>query len=110
MFLESLWTGGTVSRLGHLEVELDGPVMRTVLSVDWVVLEAGLDGPVMRMGWSCNDLFPKGNFVCSCKGIFLAGSGICLTVFLLNWTSWGVGVSVPVPAVGDLICRCDESA
>ena len=70
-----------------LEGELEGPVMRTVLSVEWMVLEAELDGPVMRTGWSCNDLFSMGNFVCSCKGTFLAGYGICLTLLLVNWTS-----------------------
>ena len=93
-----------------LEAELDGPVMRTVLSVDQVVLEAGFNGPVMKTGWSCIDLFPMGNFVCSCEGIFLAGSGICLTLFLVGWTSWRVGMSMPVPAVSDSICWHDESA
>ena len=51
-----------------------------------------------------------GNFICHCEGVFHAGSGICLTLLLVDWTSWGVGMSGPVPAVGDSICWHDESA
>ena len=84
-------------------VELDDPGMRIVLSDDWMVLAAGLDGPGMHVGWSCNDLFPMGNFICLCKGIFLAVFGISVTWVVVNWTSCGVGISMPVPAVGDSI-------
>ena len=90
-------------------VELDGPGMRTVLSDDWVVLEAGLDGPGMLVGWSCNDLFPMGNFICLCEGIFLTVFGISVTLVVVNWTSCGVGMSMPVPVVSDSLCMCDES-
>ena len=51
-----------------------------------------------------------GNFVCCCEGIFLSGSGTCWTLFLVDQTSWGVGMSMPIPAVGDLNCGHDESA
>ena len=92
------------------DVELDGAGMRTVLSEDWVVLGVGLDGPGMHVGWSCNDLFPMGNFICLCEGIFLTVVGISVTWVVVNQTSCGVGMSVPDPPVGDSICRYDESA
>ena len=91
-------------------VELDGPGSRTVLSEDLVVLEAGLDGLGIWVGWSWNDLFPMGNLICFCEGIFLMLLGISGTLDVVGWTSWRVGMSMPVPAVGDSLCRHDESA
>ena len=90
-------------------VQQNGPGMRTVLSDDWVVLEARLDGPGMHVGWSCNDLFPMGNFTCLCKGV-LTVFGISVTWVVVNQTSCGVGMSVPVPVVSDALCMHDESA
>ena len=49
-------------------------------------------------------LVPYGELLCCCEGIFLAGTGSLWYLFLVDWTSWGVGVSVPVPAVSDSIC------
>ena len=37
-------------------------------------------------------------------------SGILETSGGVSWTSCGVGMSMPVPAVSDSICCCDESA
>ena len=91
-------------------VGLDGPVIRTVLSEDLVVLEAGSDGPGSDEVWSCKDLISMGILLCLCKGIILMVLGISGTWRLVGWTSCGVGVSVPVPAVGDSLCGCDESA
>ena len=90
--------------------ELDGPGSRTVFSEDLVVLEAGHDGPGMWVGRSWNDLFPMGNLICLCKGIFLMLLGIYATLDVVGQTSWRVGMSIPVPAVCDSLCRCDESA
>ena len=51
-----------------------------------------------------------GNLICLCEGIFLMVSDISVTWEVVGWTSGGVGKSVPVPAVGDSLCRHDESA
>ena len=67
-----------IHRLGVLFVDsrvsaskLDGPVSRTVLSKDLVVLNAGLDGPGIQVGWSLKDQFPMGNLICLCEVIFI---------------------------------------
>ena len=91
-------------------VGLDGPVIRTVLPEGWMVLEAGSDGPVSDAEWSCNDLFPMGILLCLCEGIFLMVLGTCGTWRSVGWTTCVLGMSMPVPAVGDSLCLHDESA
>ena len=91
-------------------VGLDGPVIGKVLPKDLVVLDAGTDGLVSSGEWSCKDLIPMGILLCLCEGIFLKVVGILWTWRLVDGTACSVGMSVPVPAVGDSICWCDESA
>ena len=90
-------------------VGLGGPVMGTVLPEDLVVLETGSDGPVSNEIWSCKDLFPMGILLCLCEGIFLMVVGILWTWRSVDWAVCDVGVPVPVPAVGESLCRQDES-
>ena len=73
------------------------------------VLEDDVDCLVSD-GWSCKDLIPMGILLCLVEGIFLRVRGKLETWNLVLWTACAVGVSMPVPAVGDSICRCDESA
>ena len=91
-------------------VGLDVPGVGTVLPEDLVVLEAGSDGPVSDEVWSCKDLFPMGILLCLCEGIFLKVLGIFWTWRLVGWTACAVGMSMPVPAVSDSLCRYEESA
>ena len=91
-------------------VELDGPGSRTILPEDLVVLEAGLDGPGICVGRSQNDLFPMGNLIYLCEGIFLVLLAISVIWDVVGQTSWGVGMSVPTHAFGNSTCRHDESA
>ena len=91
-------------------VGLDGPVIWTVLPEDQMVLEAGSDGPVSTEVWSCKDLIPMGILLCLCEGIFLVVVGISGTWRMVGWTACVVGMSVPVPAISDSLCTCDESA
>ena len=102
-------SGGMLASLASV-VGLDGPVIRTVLPEDLVVLEAGSDGPVSDEVWSCKDLFPMGILLCLCEGIFLRVVGIWWTCELVIGTACGVGMSMPVLAVSDSVCVCDESA
>ena len=51
-----------------------------------------------------------GILICLCEGIFLKVVAILWTWRLVGGTACSVGVSVPVPAVGDSLCRHDESA
>ena len=74
-----------------------------------VVLEDDVDCFVSD-GWSCKDLIPMGILLCLIEGIFLRVRGKLETWRLVLWTACGVGVSMPVPAVGDSICMHDESA
>ena len=74
-----------------------------------VVLEAEVDG-LVSVGWSCKDLIPMGILLCLFEGIFLMVVGMLGTWRLVLGTACSVGMSVPVPAVGDSICRHDESA
>ena len=66
-------------------------------------------------------LVPYGELLCFCEGIFLTETGssfvalaLCLACKTLVWLSGHpsgcVGMSVPVPAVSDSICRHDESS
>ena len=92
-------------------VGLDGPGMGKSLPEDLVlVLEVGTDGLVSVAGWSCNDLIPMGILLCLCEGIFLMDIGMLWTWRVVLGTACSVGMSVPVPAVGDSLCRHDESA
>ena len=91
-------------------VGLGGPVIGTVLPVDLVVLKAGSDGLVSNEAWSWKDLIPMGILLCLCEGIFLKVVGTLWTWRLVGGTACSVGMSVPVPAVGDSLCRCVESS
>ena len=51
-----------------------------------------------------------GILLCLYEGIFLMVLGIFWTWRLVRWTTCVVGMSVPVPAVGDSLYRHDESA
>ena len=51
-----------------------------------------------------------GILLCLVEGVFLRVRGKLETWNLVLWTACAVGVSMPVPAVGDSICGCDESA
>ena len=73
------------------------------------VLEDDVDCLVSD-GWSCKDLIPMGILLCLVEGIFLRVRGKLETLKLVLWTACAVGVSMPVPAVSDSICRRDESA
>ena len=98
-----------VPGLGCPLVGLDGPGIGKSLPEDLVVvLEVEVDGLVSFAGWSYNDLIPVGILLCLCEGIFLMVIGM-----LWTWrvgTACSVGMSMPVPAVGDSLCRHDESA
>ena len=59
---------------------------------------------------SCKDLIPMGILLCLVEAIFLMVRGMLETWKLVLWTACAVGMSVPVPAVSDSICRHDESA
>ena len=76
-----------------------------------------LGGLQRRTGWCYNEDWmvlkrhvPYGELLCCCKGIFLTGTGTSWTLFLVDQTSWGVVMSVPVPAVSDSNCQHDVSA
>ena len=73
------------------------------------VLEDDVDCLVSD-GWSCKDLIPMGILLCLVEGIFPRVRGMLQTWRLVLWTACVVGMSMPVPAVSDSICRCDESA
>ena len=75
-----------------------------------LVLEVGTDGLVSTAGWSCDDLIPMGILLCLCEGVFLMDIGMLWTWRVVLGTTFSVGMSVPVPAVGDSLCRHDESA
>ena len=100
----------SVLGLGCPLVGLDGPVVGIVLPKDLVVLDAGTDGLVSIGEWSCKDLIPMGILLCLCEGILLIVVGILWTCELVSGTACGVGMSVPVTAVSDSLCGCDESA
>ena len=100
----------SVLGLGCPLVGLDGPVIGISLPEDLVVLEAGTDGPVSTGEWSWKDLIPMGILLCLCEGVFLMGVGILWTWRVVLGTACSVGMSVSVPAVGDSLCRHDESA
>ena len=96
--------------LGCPLVGLDGPGMvKSVLEDLVVVLEVDVDG-LVSIEWSCKDLIPIGILLCLFEGIFLMVVGMLGTWRLVLWTACAVGVSMPVPAVSDSICRHDESA
>ena len=96
--------------LGCPLVGLDGPVIGISLPEDLVVLEAGTYGPVSTGEWSWNDLISVGILLCLCEGLFLMGVGILWTWRVVLGTACSVGMSVPVPAVSDSVCRYDESS
>ena len=97
--------------LGCPLVGLDGPGIGKSVPEDLVVvLEVEVDGLVSVAGWSCKDLIPMGILLCLCEGIFLMVIGMLGTWRVVLWTACAVGVSMPVHAVGDSICRHDESA
>ena len=96
--------------LGCTLVGLDGPEIGNSLPEDLVVLDAGMDGPVSTAEWSWNDLIPMGILLCLCEGIFLMDVGMSWTWRVVLGTACSVGMSIPVPAVGDFLCRCDESS
>ena len=100
----------SVLGLGCPLVGLDGPVICINLPEDLVVLEAGTDGPVSTGEWSWKDLIPMGILLSLCEGIFLRGVGILWTWRVVLGTACSVGLSMPVPAVSDSLCRHDESA
>ena len=90
---------------------LDGPGTGKSLPEDLVVvLNVEVDGLVSAAGWSCNDLIPMGILLCLCESIFLIDIGMLWTWRVVLGTACRVGVSMPVPAVGDSLCRHDESA
>ena len=91
-------------------VGLGGPGMvESVLEDLVVVLEVVVDG-LVSIEWSCKDLIPIGILLCLVEGIFLMVVGMLETWRLVLWTACAVGMSMPVPAVSDSICRHDESA
>ena len=91
-------------------VGLGGPGMvKSVLEDLVVVLEVVVDG-LVSIEWSCKDLIPIGILLSLFEGIFLMVVGMLETWRLVLWTACAVGMSMPVPAVGDSICRHDESA
>ena len=92
-------------------VGLDCPGIGKSLPEDLVVvLEVEVDGLVSTAEWSCNDLIPMGILLCLCEGIFLMDIGMLWTWIVVLGTACSVGVSMPVPAVSDSLCRHDESA
>ena len=91
-------------------VGLDGPVIGIGLPKDFAVLEAGTDGLVSIGEWSWKELIPMGILLCLCEGIFLRVVGMLWTCELVSGTACGVSMSMPIPAVGDSLCWCDESA
>ena len=91
-------------------VGLDGSEIGISLPEDLVVLEAETDGPVSTGEWSWNDLILMEILLCLCESIFLMDAGILWTWRVVLGTACSVGMSVPVPAVGDSLCRPDESA
>ena len=92
-------------------VGLNGPGIGKSLPEDLVlVLEVEVDGLVSIAGWSCKDLIPMGILLCLCEGIFLMVIGMLGTWRVVLGTACSVGMSVPVPAVSDSLCRSDESA
>ena len=88
----------------------DGPVRGVDVPADLVVLEGVTGGPVSLCEWSCKDLIPMGILLYLIEGIFLMVLGRWMTFGLVRGTACVVGMSVPVPAVGDSLCRHDESA
>ena len=102
-------SGGLLASLASV-VGPDGPVRGVGLPVDLVVLEAETDGLVSLGEWSWKDLIPMGILLCLCEGIFLMVVGMLWTCELVGGTACVVGMSMPVPAVGDSLCGCDESA
>ena len=84
----------------------------------------GPDGPVMGTRMVLKWILPYGEHICCCEGVFLSliwmpsGSSGSLALFLacMTWSQssghlvGGLGMPVPVPAVGDSICMHDESA
>ena len=92
-------------------VGLDGPGIGKSLPEDLVVvLEVELDGLVSITGWSCKDPIPMGILLCLCEGIFLMDIGMLWTWQVVLGMACSVGMSMPVPAVSDSLCRHDESA
>ena len=94
--------------IGKQFLEETGTLWSWDASVAMWIWKLGPDGPEMGTRWSWNGLFPMGEHICYCKGIFLgwiwtSGGSSGLLAWFLAWLTWswscrqlvrGIGMSV----------------